>query len=449
MPSNAGRDQDSNSGHRLATLLHDRTEDDPEYWSFKDVRGRSGSHGFFQYPAMMVPELQGALLDDAMRADSAIRTVYDPFTGSGTVLVEALLRGLNFHGTDINPMAVLLAQVKATPPSVEVASAALERLETSLFSWDLPTAARSFPFSEKWFHPSVGLGLTRLRSAIKQIDPLEVRQYFWVCLAETVRLVSNSRISTFKLHAYAPAVLAARIPDAERVFRQVFQANLERLQQHWARVAAGCSGSEQPSAVILQGPVSAEWPAPRLQADVLMTSPPYGDNKTTVPYGQHSYLPLQWIDTRDIPGGFNPELLTSTAKIDSMSLGGLLRDAENLTAELSEASPALAQFLPLLNDRRSLRAKVLSFVHDYRNALGFANGRLRPGGFSFFTLGERRVGGQLFPLVEITQEILNDLGHDDVTLLTRSLPRGSKRMAERNSEGATMALEYVLVTQKR
>ena len=30
--------------------------------------------------------------------------------------------------------------------------------------------------------------------------------------------------------------------------------------------------------------------------DLIVTSPPYGDNNTTVPYGQYSYLPLQWID---------------------------------------------------------------------------------------------------------------------------------------------------------
>jgi hypothetical protein len=37
--------------------------------------------------------------------------------------------------------------------------------------------------------------------------------------------------------------------------------------------------------------------------DLLVTSPPYGDNVTTVPYGQHSFLPLQWIDLELAPIG--------------------------------------------------------------------------------------------------------------------------------------------------
>ena len=42
--------------------------------------------------------------------------------------------------------------------------------------------------------------------------------------------------------------------------------------------------------------------------DLLVTSPPYGDNTSTVPYGQYSYLPLQWIDLHDIDEDANSRL---------------------------------------------------------------------------------------------------------------------------------------------
>jgi DNA modification methylase len=46
--------------------------------------------------------------------------VLDPFCGSGGVLVEARLAGLNSVGIDINPLACLLAEVKSNPidPSI-------------------------------------------------------------------------------------------------------------------------------------------------------------------------------------------------------------------------------------------------------------------------------------------------------------------------------------------
>ena len=43
------------------------------------------------------------------------RTVFDPFAGSGSVLTEAMFRGLGFLGMDVNPLAVLLCKVRLGP----------------------------------------------------------------------------------------------------------------------------------------------------------------------------------------------------------------------------------------------------------------------------------------------------------------------------------------------
>jgi site-specific DNA-methyltransferase (cytosine-N4-specific) len=197
---------------------------------------------------------------------------------------------------------------------------------------------------------------------------------------------------------------------------------------------------------LLPGSVADRWVAPK-RADVLMTSPPYGDNKTTVPYGQHSYLPLCWIDTDDIPGGFDRSLLESTLKIDSASLGGSIRNAGDAREELVSVSAALERFLPLIDDAPPLRKKVLSFVRDYRDAMHAIRPRLRDGAFCFFTLGERRVGRQVFPLVDITKELLRADGHENVTTIERVLPGSRKRMAAKNNQGDTMAQEWIVVTR--
>lgn len=97
--------------HRLSA----RTDGDTNFWAFSNLRSRSGNHALFQYPAMMVPELQGALLDDLIAVEGNISLVYDPFSGSGTVMLESLYRGINYYGTDINPMAILLCEVKSAP----------------------------------------------------------------------------------------------------------------------------------------------------------------------------------------------------------------------------------------------------------------------------------------------------------------------------------------------
>jgi hypothetical protein len=188
-----------------------------------------------------------------------------------------------------------------------------------------------------------------------------------VCLAETVRLVSNSRTSTFKLHLYASDVLKDREVDALKVFASVGAANALRAGEHWIRLGEHNSGeADGPRAMLLRGAVSDPWGAPT-QADALMTSPPYGDNRTTVPYGQHSYLPLCWIDHQDLIGSFDKGFLSTTARIDSMSLGGSNVGADLYRKNLEAMTPSLATYLLKLDDRPRLRQKVLAFSQDYRD----------------------------------------------------------------------------------
>lgn len=43
----------------------------------------------------------------------SIKTVLDPFVGSGTTALESKYLGLDFWGSDLNPLAVLLSKTKA------------------------------------------------------------------------------------------------------------------------------------------------------------------------------------------------------------------------------------------------------------------------------------------------------------------------------------------------
>ncbi|MEV8373631.1 hypothetical protein AB0P21_12880 [Kribbella sp. NPDC056861] len=384
-------------------------------------------------------------MDDLLAVAPETQLVYDPFAGSGTVMLESLYRGLDFHGSDINPLAILLCQVKATPPTLQHAldaAAVALRVARGLTDPEVP----NFPGIDKWFKPEIRDGLARLRHGILAVEGLDDRRFLWICLAETIRLVSNSRISTFKLHVYPEEEVARRESDAIKVYDTVTRQNVRRLRDHWIRMSSLDQHRSAPSALLLPGSVTDQWIAPR-RADVLMTSPPYGDNQTTVPYGQHSYLPLQWIASADLPGAFDPSLLESTHRIDSLSLGGSLKHADEARDNLCAVSPALDGFLAHIVNIPPLRKKVLSFVRDYHRALDALRPRLMNGAFCFLTLGERRVGKQTFPLVEITKELLTASGHEYVTTIERVLPGSHKRMAARNSEGATMAQEWILVTR--
>jgi len=81
-------------------------------WNYASENTKGLSHGFHAYPAMMIPQVAGRLLD--LYAPSGA-VVLDPFCGSGSVSVESFTRNFHSYGIDINPLARLLSKVKTTP----------------------------------------------------------------------------------------------------------------------------------------------------------------------------------------------------------------------------------------------------------------------------------------------------------------------------------------------
>ena len=69
------------------------------------------THNFYRYPARFSPDfVRSVLLEFSEVGDS----VYDPFMGGGTTLVEAASLGRHSIGTDISSLAAFVAKVKTT-----------------------------------------------------------------------------------------------------------------------------------------------------------------------------------------------------------------------------------------------------------------------------------------------------------------------------------------------
>lgn len=67
------------------------------------------THQFYRYPARFSPLFARAIIQTFTKLGD---TVFDPFMGGGTTLVEARTLGRRAVGTDINELAVFISQVK-------------------------------------------------------------------------------------------------------------------------------------------------------------------------------------------------------------------------------------------------------------------------------------------------------------------------------------------------
>src|SRR5690348_85748 len=134
----------------------------PDFWTFDGRDERSGAHAIFQYPAMMVPEMQGTLLDVIKAASPGANRILDPFVGSGTSLVEAMYRGFDFVGVDINPLAGLVSTVKALPIDPRSMVEARERILARIKLDRGLSYFTSFENQQKWFARSASIALSRV-----------------------------------------------------------------------------------------------------------------------------------------------------------------------------------------------------------------------------------------------------------------------------------------------
>ena len=93
----------------IAELITDlkAKESEEAYWDFRRNDQREHVHSMIKYPAVMVPNMQGEIFDLVLKHDCDIHNVLDPFMGSGTILVEGLIRNLDVIGVDINPLSYL------------------------------------------------------------------------------------------------------------------------------------------------------------------------------------------------------------------------------------------------------------------------------------------------------------------------------------------------------
>ncbi len=420
-----------------------------DFWSFKNAARRTGAHALIHYPAMMVPTLQGKLLDAIMSVTPGAKEVLDPFVGSGTILVEAMSRGMNFTGVDINPLATLACLAKSGPYFVDAFNDKYEALLSRIRADSGRSFYTSFEGRSKWFSDLTSAGLSKIARNIEGEPALWARRLFWLALAKVVRSSCNSRMSTYKLHAKKLGTETA--VDTAALFGKVlcaFSGHIREQHSAWNDEGLLQAGRYKESVGIHLGDSRKLLDNQALHGkfDVVMTSPPYGDNTTTIPYGQYSYLPMKWIATEDVSPQVDPHLLTNTHAIDTASLGGSRRHAAERGAALASKYASARVFSKDMPVDSSEFKRFAVFFADLENCLDKICDVTKTGGYQTWTIGNRHLGGRRVPMEDILDEMLASRQVSTVGRIRRSIH--AKKMATRNSVSATMSTETVLLARK-
>ncbi|MBE9908982.1 DNA methyltransferase [Enterococcus casseliflavus] len=401
-----------------------------EFWDFNGVK-KEGVHILGKYPATMVAPMQYELLSILVNNNS-FKTLLDPFMGSATTLVEGHNLGLDVLGIDINPYAVLLGEVKTHRYCENELLDMNNRVKEKLYSLTYSYELYEFQNIKKWFRIDIIDSLSKIRTIIMEESDIWIRKFLWICLSEVIYSYSNDRTSTFKLHIKTETDIATIKNNCINSFDNKITKNQKVLIT-----------KEIPDVNILNGDsISLLKDFSNNSIDIICTSPPYGDNATTVTYGQASILFLKWIDFNDL--SCDEELLSNYSKIDTVSLGGSLKNV------ILPNSSNFHKYVSKLSENK--KGKVIRFISDYYKVLTELSRVLSIGGYMLFTVGNRRVDGILQPLDRITEDIFSELGLRKEQVFTRNIL--SKKMPSHlsnvNNNGSVKSMnkETVLIYKK-
>ena len=459
-----------------------------DFWDFKNNDTKELTHSIHNYPAVMVYPISRNILN-IVKKYQPIDSLLDPFMGSGTVLLEGLLAGCSrIYGNDLNPLAHKISKAKTTiitenlvesfkvfehtlQDNYSLYEVVLNDVDNYIFEQGYDITAKTsqkndwganassilnrflldascdlqipdIPNLGFWFVPKCILELQIIRNTIMQTLNGDIRDYFMLAFSETTRLVSNRRNGEFKMYRMPAERVLKHKPDVKSTFINIIQQNISKMTQLVERTATLSSHnihlSFDDARLLSQVPESS--------MDIVITSPPYGDSRTTVAYGQFSRVSLQWCDYDTLT---HKEIID----IDKNLMGGT-QFKKGFTNELNSNTLACA-LTKICEDEENLEraGDVYSFYKDLQTILKTVTSKCKKNSYQFWVVGNRTVKEVLLKTDEILVELSRDLGLVHVTTMHRSI--SNKVMPSLNSPTnqsgkkiKTMSDELIVVLRK-
>lgn len=351
----------------------------------------SYTHGMFKYPCKFIPEIPGWGIRTCTRSREDL--VFDPFSGSGTTLLEANLQGFHACGTEIDDIAKLIIRVKTTrlkEEQMKLLDEEFQRILELSFRGKGQCYRPEIDNLEHWFSPEAIGDLGRIRVCVEEIRDQEVRDFFRLCMASIIKRVSNADDTSPK--PYVSGKIKKVPPPVEREFVSVFH----RYQQMVRELS---SVEHLGSTEILAGD-ALNFSVPG-RISLAVTSPPYIN---AFDYGRTMRLENLWLGTlTETSLREKKKQYVGTEKIDARE--------EDRRLNILEKSSLLKEYYEKIAVQDRKRALIVKkFFEDMETNLKTVRSQMEPGGRYMIVIGNSVIRKVTVESWRVLEEIASTLG---------------------------------------
>ncbi|KQM79195.1 hypothetical protein ASE74_01095 [Pedobacter sp. Leaf216] len=409
------------------------------------------THLIHTYPAKLLMHIPHFFLNNNIFSREG-DLILDPFSGSGTVMLESVLAGRNAVGADANPLARLISSVKVTNYNTETLKLHLENLRKD-FSKTGDVIVPKISNINYWFFPRIQNQMAKISHIIQNIHDDKIKEFFLVCFSNCVKKLSlaDQRVSvpvrlnparypeTHPLFTETSKKLAGlEYIDVFEKFEETVRSNINRFINLSKLFSRGVSAKiiSDDARKIIDGNAQIQG-IKKESVSLIISSPPYAGAQK---YIRSSSLSLGWLNFL--------KTVDSLKEFDSYNIGRENYQRKDYCilkkTNVAEADVLLEEIFKI----NPLRAHIAgNYLREMRSAFEESVKALKQDGYFILIVANNKVCGMEFRTQEYLTKIMLNLGMKLQLELIDDI-KSYGLMTKRNKTASVITREWVLVFKK-
>ena len=385
------------------------------------------THNYFKYPCKFIPEIPRWAIKKYATEGTII---FDPFSGSGTTLLESIINGYDSYGTEIDDVAKLLIKVKATKLTTSeveemsmIVDNIIDRIEEDSTNIIIPDINNM----NHWFPDENINQLGQIRFYINQINNKNIKDFLLICLASIIRKCSFADDSSPKPYVSSKVKKIPSNPKKEfKVIYEKYKIGMEKLIEL----------NNENSALIVKG--NALDVNLDKKVDLIITSPPYIN---AFDYARTMRLENLWL-------GYLTESEITKKKKLYVGTENIKKVEEIENLEILDESNLLKEYYTKIfkiDEKRALIVK--RFFQDMKTNLEEMYKILNKNGYYCIVIGNSTIRDVKVESWKVLRDLALKIGFK-VELEFSYIIKNPYLSIPRNGKGGKITSDYILVLKK-